>query len=295
MAQDETPEDLMNQLRQKMQDRGTEGTAALARTFRQADDNGNMKLDYDDYEEVLSYCGLHMSQAATKKLFRYFDKDGSGQISLSEFYVAFKGDLNARRTAIVTAAFNSVDRDGSGVLTVSDIADLYDCSKHPAVQKAEITEEECLQRFLDGFDGACGNGDGQVTMAEWTDYYTDIAATITSDDYFVTVVEGAWGIKEQDTWVEDQLNNFKAIISEKCRQKCKEGSSISGKAKSILKFFDEDDSDHVTKQEFGKAMMQVGLPDLSPKVIDLIFGVIDTNKDGKLSINEFASYFCGSD
>lgn len=55
-----------------------------------------------------------------------------------------------------------------------------------------------LNEFLNQFDGLRGNNDGKVTYQEWCDYYTDLAVSTPSDDYFVTMMEQSWGIAEDD-------------------------------------------------------------------------------------------------
>jgi len=44
-----------------------------------------------------------------------------------------------------------------------------------------------------------GNNDGVVTKQEWTDYYTDLAMSTPSDEYFVKMMESVWNICEDET------------------------------------------------------------------------------------------------
>jgi len=55
-----------------------------------------------------------------------------------------------------------------------------------------------LKNFLNGFEGAKGNKDGVVKKSEFVDYYTDLAMSTPSDDYFVGVLESTWGISENE-------------------------------------------------------------------------------------------------
>jgi len=44
-----------------------------------------------------------------------------------------------------------------------------------------------------------GNNDGTVSKQEWTDYYTDLAMSVPSDEYFVKMMESVWNICEDET------------------------------------------------------------------------------------------------
>lgn len=60
--------------------------------------------------------------------------------------------MNATRRAIVRKVFRKLDKDGSGSISVEDIKDLYDASKHPDVLARKKTEDEVLTEFLDTFE-----------------------------------------------------------------------------------------------------------------------------------------------
>jgi len=57
-----------------------------------------------------------------------------------------------------------------------------------------------LTEFLNNFEGAKskGKGDGVVTQAEFTDYYTDLSMSCPSDEYFVRMMESSWQVPEND-------------------------------------------------------------------------------------------------
>lgn len=60
------------------------------------------------------------------------------------------------------------------------------------------TKDQILEEFLDSFEGAKGNRDGVVTKKEFFDYYTDLAMSTPSDDYFVGMMESAWCTAEDE-------------------------------------------------------------------------------------------------
>jgi len=52
---------------------------------------------------------------------------------------------------------------------------------------------------LNSFDGVKGNNDGIITKQEFIDYYTDLAMSTPSDEYFVVMMEQTWCMSEDET------------------------------------------------------------------------------------------------
>ena len=93
---------------------------------------------------------------------------------------------------MVMKAFAMLDKDGSGQITISDIVGIYDVSMNPEFLEGRKTRDEILQDFLNNFDGAKGNNDGKVSQQEFLDYYTDLSMSTPSDEYFVRMMESTW-------------------------------------------------------------------------------------------------------
>ena len=103
-----------------------------------------------------------------------------------------RDELTPRRMTMVEKAFAMLDRDGSGVVKINDIAGIYDVSMNPEFLEGRKTRDEILTDFLNNFDGAKGNNDGQVSKQEFVDYYTDLSMSTPSDEYFVRMMESTW-------------------------------------------------------------------------------------------------------
>jgi len=54
------------------------------------------------------------------------------------------------------------------------------------------TRDQILAEFLNNFDGNRGNNDGCVTWDEFCDYYSDLAISTPSDEYFCKMMESTW-------------------------------------------------------------------------------------------------------
>lgn len=85
-----------------------------------------------------------------------------------------------------------LDKNGEGTITIEDIAGIYDVSMNPEFLEGRKTREEILADFLNNFDGARGNNDGEVSRDEFFDYYTDLSMSTPSDEYFVRMMESTW-------------------------------------------------------------------------------------------------------
>ena len=107
--------------------------------------------------------------------------------------MGIKGELNERRKRMVAMAFNLLDRDGSGTLTVDELMEVYDFSKHPDVVAGRKTKPQAVREFMQQWDSKDG-GDGVVTLREFEDYYKDISASIDGDVYFELMMRNCWRI-----------------------------------------------------------------------------------------------------
>lgn len=129
-----------------------------------------------------------------------FDVNNDGCIDYEEFLQGMMGEMNDRRKALVQRAFKIMDKDGSGELDLSDIKQSYNAKKHPDVLAKKRTEDEILLEFLDTFEAAFAkktqgkNRDGRVSQEEWLEYYQSISAGIDNDEYFEVMMTNTWNL-----------------------------------------------------------------------------------------------------
>jgi len=185
---------ILDQLRQQLKNSGANGILGLARKFKIMDDDQSGTLDEFEFRKGLKECRLDLTERQIKHLFGYFDKDDSGSITYEEFLVGIRGVLNARRREMVHMAYDVLDRDGSGEVDMEDMKLAYNAKGHPDVVAGRRTEEEVLREIIDVFDCGSGPKDGKVTLAEFESYYSNISASVDSDDYFELMMRNAWHI-----------------------------------------------------------------------------------------------------
>lgn len=282
-------QEICGSLREQMFRKGTKGLKKVALVFRQADFNGNKKLDREEFEEALSHCGLFLKSHEISFLFKNFDRDGDGNINYDELLHGIQLPLSPPRLAVVERAFKILDKDGSSVIGVNDIAKIYDASNHPDVQEGKKTEREVLIAFMAAFEKN-GTTDGNITFDEFKSYYEDLGSSIPSDAYFVGMMENVWKVKSAagsgpEAAVDSQISTWMTLLRNKAQQKTKTGKRLSLTLQSIFKFFDGDESGAVTKEEFSKALVQLGVH-INDKELNQFFNFF-AGADGRISTSEF--------
>lgn len=134
------------------------------------DDNGNHKLDVNDFRYGMQDYGIQLSKEEAISLMKRFDRDGDGMVNYDEFLRFLRGQINANRQAWIQKAYNKLDVNQDGTVTLMDIARLYDCSKHPDIISGRRSKEEVYREFMKQWDTQVA--DGIVTFAEFMDYYS---------------------------------------------------------------------------------------------------------------------------
>lgn len=180
----------VERLRAQCLSRGVSGIRSLARFFRRLDQDGSRVLDARELRRGLAELGMLLDEAEAEGVCKRWDRDGSGTLDLEEFLRALRPPMSQAREAVIAAAFAKLDRSGDGVVTVDDLRGVYSGRAHPKVQSGEWREDDVLRCFLDTFDSS--EKDGQVTLAEFQDYYSGLSASVDTDEEFVAMMTRAW-------------------------------------------------------------------------------------------------------
>lgn len=79
--------DPVQRLRLLCLSRGASGILGLGRLFRRMDEDGNKKLNLEEFVLGLREIGLEITDDEAKSMFEKFDTDGSGSVNMEEFLV----------------------------------------------------------------------------------------------------------------------------------------------------------------------------------------------------------------
>lgn len=190
---------------------------------------------------------------------------------------------------MVRKAFAQLDKDSSGKITVADVTNIYDVTHSKEFKEGLKGKDEILNEFLGNFQKGTSR-DGVITLDEFVDYYTDLSMSITSDDYFVQMMESVWCVGE-----DEELNVFKEQVEQltsALRLKLRTMANQSSEEfvlRNIFKDFDVDQSGNLTINEFIGILNKLGIS-CDRKYISALFKKFDTNGNGLIEFEEFCNY-----
>lgn len=97
----------------------------LAKVFRAFDKNGDGKLSIQEVKEgYLEHYGKIMSDEEVERMFEAVDTDRSGFIDYSEFVVAAMNERQLTSNDKLQAAFKMFDKDNSGIISAEEIREV---------------------------------------------------------------------------------------------------------------------------------------------------------------------------
>ena len=114
----------------------------MGRSFRILDDNGDRKIDKQEFYWGMKDLGANISMNEAQILLNHLDTNKDGVVSYDEFLFGLRGAPNETRQEIINQAFAKFDADGNGTVTSADLRVVYDTSNHPKVRSGEMTDEE---------------------------------------------------------------------------------------------------------------------------------------------------------
>lgn len=198
-------EEALNKLKSQLRSRGGKTIMGLGRQFRIMDDNGNRRLDINEFVKAVHDYGVVLTMPEAQSLFAFFDKNGDNELNYDEFLVSCRDRINEFRLKFVRQAFAKLDKNGNGRVEIDDLIDVYNVEKHPEYLQGKKTKEQVLTEFMGTFEQYSdirGLGDGVITQEEFIDYYNFISASIDNDQYFELMMNNCWRINagNNDTW-----------------------------------------------------------------------------------------------
>lgn len=239
----------------------------------------------------MSKVGLFITTQEQTELFKYYDKNQDGQISVVEFLQSLQDQMAEKRVRAVKSAFEYLDVNKTGCLAVNWLKEKFVPSSHPRV----VTREKTTQMVAEEFENAIGQyaSQGSVDENSFLAYYASLSATVPTenDEYFVELLKGCWAMNSSKEYVSAQrLETMEDTFYEKIRQKTRPSEDEGKILVKLFRFFDADGSGTVNAAEFQSALERLGCT-FSPPEIRALFHKYNPSGSGKLAYEELSSIF----
>ncbi|KAF4318209.1 hypothetical protein G195_008570 [Phytophthora kernoviae 00238/432] len=172
---------------------GKNGIRTLGVILRRMDQNGNGVIEHE--------LGIHDADPVeVEGVFRCFDRDQSGKITIDELMRGLRGSMPKRRILLIKEAFSKLDTSGDGNATLEEVERLYNASQHPEVLAGRMKPRDAMLELMSVFEESESRGDGVITWHEFLEYYKDLSAGISNDDEFELMVRNAWHLSGGVGW-----------------------------------------------------------------------------------------------
>lgn len=202
---------------------------------------------------------------------------------------ANQSGVSDRCMRMIQKAFKMMDKDKSGEITPKDIEGFYDVSQNLDFIAGTKTKRQILKAFLSSFEGTKGNHDGCITHKEWVDYYTGVRKNLSSDEYFVRMMESVWQVPEhEDTPETKEVINMlvKRVKANVMTDLCRNDPNLLPKA---FKDLDKNGNGLLTLDELTVMIAKLKIS-VERRYVYPFMQVIDKNNDGGIDFEEFKAY-----
>ena len=313
------PEEILNLMRDVLNERGVQGICSIARNFRIIDENNSQTIDFDEFKQVCNMYNFGLDDKQLKMVFGNFDSENIGEIDYDEFIRTLRGEMNEFRQNLVQNVFDKLDIKKSGEISFKELNNKYNAKNHPDVISGKISEEEALKEFIDTFQETynylCGTETNNiVTIEEFLEYYENVSMTIDEDDYFEYLLNNVWNlgldikykneIKKPDieeNAQEEQINEqLKEDINAKKEQSLikfineirKLGSTSLISLMRLFKLNDINNTKDLEFYEFSKSLHEFET-ELSDEEISNLFSYFDKDNTGVINYLNFINAIRG--
>ena len=238
------PEEILNLIREKLNQRGVQGICSIARNFRITDENNSQTIDFYEFKQVCNMYNFGLDDNQLKIIFTNFDTENTGEIDYDEFIRTIRGEMNEFRQSLVQKVFDKFDTKKTGEISFKELNNNYNVRNHPDVLSGKINEEEALKEFMDTFQETynylCGTETNNIiTIEEFMEYYENVSMTIDEDEYFEYLLNNTWDLGLDVKYKNEiEQQNIKENVEEKNIEEPKEDFNAK-QEQALIKFINE--------------------------------------------------------
>ena len=271
------PDEILNLMKEKLNERGVQGICSIARNFRIIDENNSQTIDFNEFKQVCNMYNFGLDDPQLKIIFNNFDLENTGEIDYDEFIRTIRGEMNEFRQNLVQKVFDKLDNKKTGEISLKELNNKYNARNHPDVISGKINEEEALKEFVDTFQETynylCGTETNNiVTIEEFMEYYENLSMTIEEDEYFEYLLNNTWNLGLDIKYKNEiKKQNVEENIEEKNIEQNNEELNAK-KEEALIKFINE--------------IKSLGTTSLISLM--RLFKLNDINNTKELELNEFS-------
>jgi len=269
------------------QNYGVRGTFCLLRSFKKADTHETGLLMLNEFEDSLKSVGLFYTRDQMHNLCNYYGNECK-QMPYQKFVNEYKTELSERKMSAIRQVFEKLDSNKNGSIEVTDLESKFVTQSMVGFISGKLNQQEAFNEFLSLFDT---NKDGMVTMQEFEEFYAYVGALVSSDDQFELHVKNTWNIELYSDKKEVEENAiFFVKMTHKALQDLLKGEDNDFKLNQLYASFDPHGAQVLHVEEFRKMCGRLKLPEPAKSVLVKAFGMIDTDGDGGIQIDEFKNF-----
>ena len=243
--------------------------------FSEADTNHDNELDFDEYEQGLpENIKRNHSAAQIREWFDLVDKDGSGRITMDEFFLWSLGAASVHSGKTIKNIFMKYDTDGSGSV------DRYEFTRAAQEVGFGDTAAELFEVFDTGGDGSIDYIELSAALHQMKSQAGGSGTFSSSTKSFLMAM--AWDSTEDTNRIDTSGWSFTASDAGGIRAELIAlGRRHGVRLTDLFEQLDASDDHILSHDEFCDNMLQIGFHG-ARSVLELAWGEVDADGTGKV-------------
>lgn len=198
---------ILIKLRRKLLERGPKSIFYFQRMLYVYDVNRKGEISLNNLMNIIQTYNLDFDYYEIKLIFDYFDKKKCGFIKYNDLLNSIIGEISQNKEILIKKLYNDFNKDIEGNVSLIDLKNSYQPSKHPGVVclKKSVDEAygdflECLEIFKEYNNNLKGEYTTYLTIEEFIIFFKEISLSITNDFVFMKMLENCWKSNSGDIY-----------------------------------------------------------------------------------------------
>ncbi len=203
---DNSNNDLINTLRSILLSRGTKSLFIIEKMLSMYDNNHTGKVEYNSFEKIIEIYKLPLNKAEISQIFKCFDEKNTGLIQYDNLIKTIVGNMPNNREFLIKQVYNNlILNENNNEVSISNLKNIYNASRHPEVIACKKTIDEIKNEFSDNLDvfreyikPISNSLDGFLNYNDFIKFYNQISLGISDDNYFNYLINNVWNLDNGD-------------------------------------------------------------------------------------------------